>query len=86
MNNFLRHFGMPRSAVDKNDRNFPDAKSFFPCFKCHFNLKGITVRFNLIEIESIKNVSPETFKAARGIANRQPGNYPGILVGKITQQ
>src|SRR6478672_10932708 len=82
----LGHLALPLGAVDEHDRYLYDLEVLSPRAKAHLDLKCITVRAHMSEIDGLENFSTEALEPTSRIPQRKSSDDARVDVGEVAQQ
>src|SRR5689334_1035161 len=75
------HLTRPGMAVDKDDRDLLDLESLSPGTEVHFDLEGITVGADIVEIDRLEHSTAKTLKTTCRVLHLDAGDQTRVLVG-----
>lgn len=73
-------------AIDKDDGDLSDAKSFFHAEKIHFDLERVAVGTHLFQVYRLQNVPAKTLETAGTVGYPQSGDNARIHGREVTQE
>src|SRR5205809_697192 len=75
------HLAVAFGPVHEHDRDLDNAKPLPPGPEAHLDLKRITIRSDVVEIDRLENSASEALEAAGRVPYGQTSDHSGIDVG-----
>lgn len=74
----LAHLGPALGALGEDDGHFVNPESFLPGNEVHFDLEGVSIRANTIQVNRFKHLAAEAFEPGRDVLDFQAGDGPRV--------
>jgi len=81
LNDLPGHFRAALKTVRENDGHFRDMQSLPPDLMRHFDLKAVSIRTHILQVQRLESLFSEAFEAASRIREGHPGDNSNILCG-----